>query len=234
MISNKLSKYTGMLNKLKHYLPPYILRMLYFSMVNAHLNYGIFVWGFIPTRLIKIQKRTIRTITCSKYNAHTEPLFKIMDILRLKDLLDINALKFYYKYIRGTLPSYLYSFNITTQGENHSYNTRQSDQIRTNRTRTHFADNRLKIHLPPLINSVPTTYQQKIATHSIHGFSSSIKRYYIGNYSNTCSIPNCYICQRTWKLLCLKHNKAIFHFIFHFITLYALKFENLVKIYLYI
>ena len=232
MISNKLSKYTGILNKLKHYLPPYILRMLYFSMVNAHLNYGILVWGFVPTRLIKIQKRTIRTITCSKYNAHTEPLFKIMDILRLKDLLDINALKFYYKYLRGTLPSYFYSFNITTQGENHSYNTRQSDQIRTNRTRTHFADNRLKIYLPPLINSVPTTLLQKIATHSIHGFSSSIKRYYIGNYSNTCSIPNCYICQRTWKLLYLKHNKAIFHFIFHFITLYVLMFENLVKIYL--
>ena len=214
MISNKLSKYTGKLNKLKHYLPPYILRMLYFSMVNAHLIYGILVWGFVPTRLIKIQKRTIRTITCNKYNAHTEPLFKIMAILRLKELLDINALKFYYKYLRGTLPSYFYCFNITTQGENHSYNTRQSDQIRTNRTRTHFADKRLKIYLPPLINSVPTTLLHKIATHSIHGFSSSIKRYYIGNYSNTCSIPNCYICQRAWTLLCLKHNKAIFHFFF--------------------
>ena len=111
MISNKLSKYAGILNKLKHYLPPYILRMLYFSLVNAHLNYGILVWGFVPTCLIKIQKRTIRTITCSKYNAHTEPLFKIMDILMLKELLDINALKFYYKYLRGTLPLYFYSFN---------------------------------------------------------------------------------------------------------------------------
>ena len=96
MISNKLWKYTGILNKLKHYLPPYILIILYFSMVNAHLNYGILVWAFVPKRLIKIQKRTIRTITCSKYNAHTEPLFKIMDILRLGELLDINALKFYY------------------------------------------------------------------------------------------------------------------------------------------
>ena len=45
MLSNKLSKYTGILNKLKH-LPPYILRMLYFSMVNAHMNYGILVLGF--------------------------------------------------------------------------------------------------------------------------------------------------------------------------------------------
>ena len=36
MVSIKLSKCTGILNKLKHYLPTYILRMLYFSMVNAH------------------------------------------------------------------------------------------------------------------------------------------------------------------------------------------------------
>ena len=43
-----------------------------------------------------------------------------MDIPRLKELLDINALKFYYKYLRETLLSYFYSFNITTQGENHS------------------------------------------------------------------------------------------------------------------
>ena len=215
MISNKLSKYSGILSKLKHYLRPYILRILYFSMVNAHLNYGILVWGFVPKLLIKIQKRTIRTITCSKYNAHTEPIFEIMDILRLGELLDINALKFYYEYLRGTLPSYFYSFNITTQGENHSYNTHQSDQIRTNRTRTHFADNRLKTYLPILFNSVPTTLLKKTATHSIRGFSSSVKRYYIGNYSNTCSIPNGYICQRVWKLPCWSTIEAI-HITFSF------------------
>ena len=44
-------------------------------MVNAHLDYGLLVWGFVPTRLIKIQKHTKQKITRSKYNAHTEPLF---------------------------------------------------------------------------------------------------------------------------------------------------------------
>ena len=67
MISNKLSKHTGILNKLKHCIPSYILRIVYFNMVNAHLNSGILVWGFVPKRLIKKQKRTIRTITISKF-----------------------------------------------------------------------------------------------------------------------------------------------------------------------
>ena len=116
-------------------------------------------------------------------------------------------------HVAGVLGCCAPVFNITTQGENHSYNTRQSDQIRTNRTRTHFADNRLKIYLPIRINSVPTTLLKKIATHSIHGFSSSVKRYYIGNYSNTCSIPNCYICQRVWKLPCLKLDRGNSHYL---------------------
>ena len=41
MLANKISKYTGILNKLKHYLPIYTLRTLYFSMINSNLNYGI-------------------------------------------------------------------------------------------------------------------------------------------------------------------------------------------------
>ena len=57
------------------------------------------------------------------------------NILKYANILDLNALKFYYKYLYGKLPSYFYGFNIVTQGSQHSYNTRQSDQIRIDRTR---------------------------------------------------------------------------------------------------
>ena len=33
-------------------------------------------WGFSTTRLFKLQKRAIRLISLSKFNSHTEPLFK--------------------------------------------------------------------------------------------------------------------------------------------------------------
>ena len=88
----------------KYYLPLYIIRMLYFSMANSHLNCGILISGFAPTRLVKIlNHRIMRTMTCCKYNAHTEPLLKLMVVLMLKDLLNINAIKFYYKYLQETL-----------------------------------------------------------------------------------------------------------------------------------
>ena len=76
---------------------------------------------------------------------------------------------------------HFYSFNIVTQGSQHSSNTRQSEQIRTERTRAEYCDNRLRIFLPYLINTVPLHLLEKISTHSIQRFSSGIK-----STSSTC------------------------------------------------
>ena len=114
------------------------MRMLYCSLVNSHLLYGIWVWGYECHRLEKIQKRIIRIITVSKYNAHTEPLFKALDLLKLKDMLNLSSLKFYYRYLHDNLPAYFYSFQITTQGSHHHYNTHHSDQIHVEQGQGHF------------------------------------------------------------------------------------------------
>ena len=84
IIANKLTKISGVLNKLKRYLPCYILRTLYCSMVQSRLTYCVLAWGFNHQRLAKIQKRFLRIISLSKYNAHTEPLFKSSELLNIK------------------------------------------------------------------------------------------------------------------------------------------------------
>ena len=194
-LATKLSKYSGILNKLNNYLPPYILRTLYCSLVQSHLNYAILTWGYSCNRLEKLQKRLIRMITRSKYNAHTEPLLKQLELLKLSDLLELSALKFYFKYLHGSLPRFFYSFNIATQGTQHSHETRQRDQLRVDRSRINLADNRIRIFLPTLVNSTPLHLLHKITTHSIQGFSSHIKRYLINRYRDICSNTNCYVCQ---------------------------------------
>ena len=95
----------------------------------------------------------------------------------------INALKFYYKYQHRKLPNYFYNFNLTTQGSRHSYDTRSGEQIRTDRTRAEFCDNRIRIFLPKVINSTPANLLQKIGTHSLQGFSSNIKRYILDEFT---------------------------------------------------
>ena len=77
-IANKCSRTTGILNKLKHILPASISLMLYNSLLLPQLNYWILAWGDKCKRLIKLQKKALRIISrpISKYNAHTDQLFK--------------------------------------------------------------------------------------------------------------------------------------------------------------
>ena len=97
-IANKISKNIGVLNQLKHYSQIQTLRTLYCSMIQTHLNYGNLAWGIESNRLNKLQKRAIRIICLSKYNDHTEGLFKERKLLKFSDLVLLNSLKFFYKY----------------------------------------------------------------------------------------------------------------------------------------
>ena len=44
--------------------------------------------------MFKLQKRAIRIVANSKYNAHTEPLFKLYGILKLSDVLILQTIKY--------------------------------------------------------------------------------------------------------------------------------------------
>ena len=61
--------------------------------------------GFQYKKSRKIQKRAVRIISKSKYNAHTDPLFKKLGILKAQDIFTLNCLKLY-KFCSNALPSY--------------------------------------------------------------------------------------------------------------------------------
>ncbi len=75
-ISCKITRTNGIINKLKHYLPLHIKLSLYNSLILSHINYGILACGHESNRILKLQKKAVRIISASKYNSHTEPLFK--------------------------------------------------------------------------------------------------------------------------------------------------------------
>ena len=128
-IANKICKIIGILNKLKHILPQQILSTIYTSLITPHLNYGILLWGHEATRIYKLQKKAIRTISKSKYNAHTEPIFKKLQFLKLNDIFKLQQLKFYYKLIKGDLPKYCQHFSYIHNFEIHHHYTRETSRI---------------------------------------------------------------------------------------------------------
>ena len=56
--------------------------------------------------IFKLQKRTVCIMTNSKYNAHTETLFKELEMLKVSDIFDVQCMKFWYKFVNKSLPEY--------------------------------------------------------------------------------------------------------------------------------
>ena len=107
IVTNELSKITGILNKLKFIYPQNILLTIYNSLFVWHINYGSLVWRTNINRISKMQKRAIRIITHSHYIAHTEPLFKNLKLLKVEDMFSLKILKCLNKLAHNELPPYL-------------------------------------------------------------------------------------------------------------------------------
>jgi hypothetical protein len=111
-ISSKIARSLFLLRRSKNILNANSLQTLYYSLVHCHLIYGNQIWSSgAPSSLTVLhrkQKAAIRIITSSPYNAHTEPLFKTLNILPLPSLCEFFRLQFMQRFIQGLLPS---SFN---------------------------------------------------------------------------------------------------------------------------
>ena len=102
--------------------------MLYNVFVYLYFIYCNEVWGntfqTYLDPLIKLQKRAIRVITFSDRIAHTDPLFKKLNLLKFKEIYINSIQHFMYKFHHYKLPPVFYSFFIKNS-EIHNYCTRQ-------------------------------------------------------------------------------------------------------------
>ena len=86
----KISKSIGIMFRSSFFLSTSSLRMLYNSMILHYLNYCHLVWGSAYKsnlqRIVILQKRVIRIVDKSYYNARTEPIFKKLNLLKFQDI----------------------------------------------------------------------------------------------------------------------------------------------------
>ena len=124
----KISSSLFMLRNASNQLPAEQKRQIYMSFINSHLVYGLLLWGPMApggqlSKLFKQQKKAIRIVCDKPYNAHTPPLFKKQEILRLHDLIELETIKLMYKYVEKQLPVPLLHL-FESNSERHNYNTR--------------------------------------------------------------------------------------------------------------
>ena len=90
----KLTRANAMLTKVRHYVPQDKIISIYHAIFASHMTYGCQIWGqndknSLFKKIKRLQKRAIRIITFSNYDAHTEPLFKQLKILKIKDIVTL-------------------------------------------------------------------------------------------------------------------------------------------------
>ena len=99
----------------------------YYSLVYPYLYYCACVWGLTYhsnlKRLVTLQKRAVRTIFTSAFDAHTDPIFKSLKLLKFENIFSLQVAKIMYLFKNGQLPESFKNVFFTGQ-EIHSYNTR--------------------------------------------------------------------------------------------------------------
>ena len=192
-ISNKITKTMGIMNRIKKSIPQQILNLMYNSLILPHIYFCITAWGFKCKRIFTLQKKALRIITKSKFNSHTEPLFRELSILKVEHIFQMQCLKVYYNVINERTHDF-FSKMFKLNSRMHSHETRQKNYIHIAGTRTISAKQCIRQYIPTVLTSIPTLVSDKITTHSYAGFSRYAKQYFIQLYKYECVISNCYIC----------------------------------------
>ena len=109
-----------------HFVSQAILVQVYYSIIYCFLVYGVLIWGntykTIIQPLVILQKKAVRIITFSDFKAHSSPLFKNLNLLKLPDIIKFYTASFMHQYNKGTLPE---NFNnsFTSVRSKHQYST---------------------------------------------------------------------------------------------------------------
>ena len=108
-VNTKLSKGIGLLSRVRHYVPKNVLKSLYYSFINPHIEYNLLNWSCTSkTNLECIKtsmKKAIRIITFSKRQDHTLPLFHKLEILPLDSCIKLKQATFMWKFEHNFLPT---------------------------------------------------------------------------------------------------------------------------------
>ena len=95
-----ISRLVGIMYKLRPKLADRAMMSMYNALILPHLMYGNIVWGCAGvttlSRLVTLQKRSIRIITKSSFVAHTSPLFQRLRLMKVVDIYKYQVLQFVY------------------------------------------------------------------------------------------------------------------------------------------
>jgi hypothetical protein len=182
-IESKISKNIGIISKLKHTLPGYILLMLYNTLVLPYLNYCPMIWAHENNStkinsIYKLQKRAVRTICKRGYREHAAPYFKELNLLTIFDISRFQLLQFVFKSKYNMLPNALQQL-YTSNDKIHGYGTRQVSNYHLFNVKTTLRKQSPSFRGTKLWNELPVTLKD---ISFLNDFKNKLKQHILGTY----------------------------------------------------
>ena len=160
-----------------------ILRLIYFSLFHSHLQYCIIDWGRAYKTVIRpvqmLQNRILKYMTFSKRTSSANNIFKLLNILKVSDLYQLNLEKFMYKYNSDILPSSFNNFFSKLHCV-HDHGTRQqvSGNYHHKRVRTNYGK-KMRQYIGPVAWGCISNYTKTLP---LHMFSYQVKSRLLAGY----------------------------------------------------
>lgn len=120
MVVGKLSQVTGVLCKLRFFLPESIKLLLYKSLFLSYINYCHLVWGTTTltntNTLYRMQKKAVRCILNVPYLTPTSPLFEKLNLVPMPNVYENILIRSYKNSIKKKQrhPKTYFQFNAKT------------------------------------------------------------------------------------------------------------------------
>ena len=185
-LATKLTSALYALRSAKNYLTEKALKTIYYALFQSHIDYGLILWGTAAKKHINriwiLQKKAIRILTKATYNAHTNPLFHKLRILKLWDIYKVQQAKFMHKMYRKALPDPL-NYILVLNSQIHDHFTRNRINPRRPLLKSskasrgiYYNSSILWCNLDPEFKDIPeySVFSRKLKKHFLHQYITDI------------------------------------------------------------
>ena len=183
-VNKVICRNSGVISKIRHFLPASSLVLLYNTLIYPYLNYCKIVWASVSnTKMYSLfvsQKRAIRICTFSSPREHSAPLFAQLHTLSIADINKLYTGIFMYMFTHNLLPQVFSSF-CTSVPDTHSHSTRFSTNLFVPFTRTSYSMNTIRFLGPRVWNAIDESIRFQ---RSVGLFKLKYKRVLISHYAS--------------------------------------------------
>jgi hypothetical protein len=178
-VCKKLASLSGVLCKLKHFVPRTVLLRIYFALGHSHISYLVGVWASASKSLVKqvqtLQNRCLKHIAKLRPRTPTKELFGV----HFPGVMNVNSLvrAALCTFIHGVLYKYVHH-TVKLRITQLIHDTRHRKPLNPVSTKTKFCSNAISVLGCHLFNALP---KEIISTSSPNGFKSKIKSWLLSS-----------------------------------------------------